>query len=73
LEKIRIRSEKCLSLSIAIRERPLIKNQREMKSILTLVSVALFPFVGAILLAGGNDLGMLFLVPAIIYTIKTAA
>lgn len=39
-----------------------------MKSILTLVSVAL----GGILLAGGNNLGALFLVPGIIYTIKTA-
>jgi hypothetical protein len=69
LKKIRIRSEKCLSLCIAIRESTLIKNQREMKDFLTLVSAA----VGAILLAGGNDLGMLFLVPAIIYTIRTAA
>jgi hypothetical protein len=68
LEKIRIRCEKCLSLSIAIRERSLIKNQREMKSILTLVSVA----VGGILLAGGNNVGVLFLVPGIVYTIKTA-
>jgi hypothetical protein len=44
-----------------------------MKDFLTLVSVALLPIIGAILLAGSNDLGMLFLVPAIIYTIKTAA
>jgi hypothetical protein len=44
-----------------------------MKDFLTLVSVALFPIIGGILLAGGNNVGMLFLVPAIIYTIKTAA
>jgi hypothetical protein len=43
-----------------------------MKDFLTLVSVALLPFLGAILLAGGNDLGMLFLLPGIVYTVKTA-
>ena len=39
-----------------------------MRDFLTLVSVAL----GGILLAGGNNLGVLFLVPGIVYTIKTA-
>jgi hypothetical protein len=39
-----------------------------MKSILTLVSVA----VGGILLAGGNNVGVLFLLPGIVYTVKTA-
>jgi hypothetical protein len=39
-----------------------------MRDYLTLVSLA----VGGILLAGGNDLGMLFVIPGIIYTIRTA-
>jgi hypothetical protein len=39
-----------------------------MRDYLTLVSLA----VGAILLAGGNNLGMLFIIPGIIYTIRTA-
>jgi hypothetical protein len=42
--------------------------QREMRDFLTLLSVA----VGGILLAGGNNLGMLFLLPGIVYTIRTA-
>jgi len=39
-----------------------------MRDFLTLVSVA----VGGILLAGGNNVGVLFLVPGIVYTVKTA-
>jgi hypothetical protein len=39
-----------------------------MKDFLTLVSVA----VGGILLAGGNNVGVLFLLPGIVYTVKTA-
>jgi|LakMenEpi03Aug12_release.lakeMendotaPanAssembly.Ray.scaffolds.fasta_scaffold1872600_2 hypothetical protein len=39
-----------------------------MRDYLTLVSLA----VGGILLAGGNDLGILFVIPGIIYTIRTA-
>jgi hypothetical protein len=39
-----------------------------MRDFLTLASVA----VGGILLAGGNDLGILFVFPGIIYTIRTA-
>jgi hypothetical protein len=42
--------------------------QREMRDFLTLISVA----VGGILLAGGNNLGMLFVIPGIIYSIRTA-
>jgi hypothetical protein len=42
--------------------------QREMRDFLTLLSVA----VGGILLAGGNNLGMLFLLPGIVYSIRTA-
>lgn len=39
-----------------------------MKDFMTLVALA----IGGILLAGGNNLGMLFLLPGIIYTIRTA-
>ena len=39
-----------------------------MRDFLTLVSVA----VGGILLAGGNNVGVLFLLPGIVYTVKTA-
>lgn len=39
-----------------------------MRDFLTFVSVV----VGGTLLAGGNDLGIVFVIPAIIYTIRTA-
>ena len=37
-----------------------------MKDFLTMISAA----VGGILLAGGNDLGVVFIIPAIVYSIK---
>lgn len=49
----------------------IVKKIRDMKTFMTvttLVSLAL----GAILLAGGNDLGSWFILPGVVYTLKTA-
>jgi len=44
------------------------QKERDMKSFLVLLSLAF----GGILLAGGNDLGMFFVLPGVVYSIKHA-
>ena len=51
----------------------IVKKIRDMKAFMTLITVLVTAAVGSILLAAGNTVGALLLVPAIIYVIKTTS